>query len=125
MRGAEGVVFGFGAARETGDAAELAQPRHLIAAAGQDLVRIRLMTDVPDDAVIRRIEHIVQRDGQLHRAQIGRQMAARLGHAIEHVGSQLVGQRLQLAAIEGAEIGRIVDGFQQVVHRRPILGKLA
>lgn len=83
------------------------------------------MADVPDDTVIRRIEYVMQRDRQLYRAEIGREMAARLRHAVEHVGPQFVGKRLQLASIEGAKVGRIVDGFQQVVHRRPILGKLA
>jgi hypothetical protein len=38
MRGAEGVVLALGTAREAGDAAVLAQRRHAVAAAGQDLV---------------------------------------------------------------------------------------
>ncbi|KGX49628.1 hypothetical protein Y025_5571 [Burkholderia pseudomallei TSV32] len=121
--GAERVVFGFRAARKARDAVELAQRLHPVAAARQDLVRIGLVTDVPHDPVVRRIEHVMQRDRQLDRTEIGRQMAARLRHAVEDERAQLVGERLQLATIETAQVRRIVDGFQQVVHRRSIVGK--
>jgi len=36
----------------------------------ENLVRIGLVPDVPDDAVLGRIEHVVQRDGQLDRARL-------------------------------------------------------
>jgi hypothetical protein len=51
-------------------------------------------------------------------------VSARLRDAVEHEGTQLVCKRLQLAAIEAAQGRRVVDGFQQVVHRRSIVGKL-
>jgi hypothetical protein len=56
-------------------------------------VRIGLVADVPDDAVFGRVEHVVQRDGQFHRAQIRGQVAAGLRHGVEHVGPQLGGER--------------------------------
>ena len=65
MRRAERVVLALDAAGKAGNAAELAQPCHLLAPAGQDLVRVRLMTDVPDDPVARRVEHVVKRDASV------------------------------------------------------------
>ncbi len=72
MRGAEGVVFALAAARKTRDTVQLTQRVHPVAATGQNLVRIGLMPDIPYDAVVRRIEHVMQGDGQFHRAEIGR-----------------------------------------------------
>ena len=62
-----------------GDAARLAQAGHRCAAAGEDLVRIGLVADVPHDAVARRVEHVVQRQGQFHCTEVGSEMATGLG----------------------------------------------
>ena len=43
-------------------AAELAQQMHPVSVSGEDLVWIRRMTDVPHNAVVRCIEHAVQRN---------------------------------------------------------------
>ena len=55
--------------------------RHALAPAGEDLVRIGLVADVPDHAVVRRVEDVVQRDRQLDRAEVattgGRRSATR------------------------------------------------
>ncbi len=59
MRRAEGIVFAFAALGKSGKAAALPQRMHSGAASGQNLVRIALMTDVPDQAVMRRIEYIM------------------------------------------------------------------
>ena len=109
MRRAEGVVGRFDAPRKAGDAALHAQLRHGVAPAGEDLVGVGLVADVPDDAVLRRIEHRVQRDRQLDGAEVGREMPPGLRHGFEHEGAQLVGQLLELAAIERAQSGRVVD----------------
>ena len=47
-----------------------------IAPPGQDLVRIGLMADVPDQPVARRIEHRVEGNRQLDHAERGAEMAA-------------------------------------------------
>jgi hypothetical protein len=86
-------------------APELAQRAHAITAASQYLVRISLVAHIPDDAVIRRVEHMVQGDGELDRAQVGRQMPAGLRHAVQQVVAQLGGQRVQLAAREPTHVG--------------------
>ena len=76
MGGAERVVFALRALGEAGQAAALAQGADAVAPAGEDLVRIGLVADVPDQAVLRRVEDVVQRDGQLDHAQAGAEMAA-------------------------------------------------
>ena len=76
MRRAERVVFALGALGEAGEAALLAQRADAVAAAGQDLVRIGLVADVPDQPVVRRVEDVVQRDSQLDDAEPGAEMAA-------------------------------------------------
>ena len=60
MRGAERVVDALGALGETGKTAALAQRAHAGAPAGEDLVRIGLMADIPDQPVMRRVEHVVK-----------------------------------------------------------------
>ena len=91
VRGAEGVVLALVAARKAGDAARtgaaVAMP---LAAAGQHLVGIGLVADVPDDAVVRRVEDVMQRDRQLDRAEIRRQMAAGPADRIDDELAQLV-----------------------------------
>ncbi len=72
MRRAERVVFALGALGEAGQAAALAQRADAVAPAGQDLVRIGLVADVPDQPVARRVEDVVQRDGQLDDAEARR-----------------------------------------------------
>ena len=111
----EGVVLALGAPREARQPLILAQRGHLLAPAGEDLVRIGLMPHVPHQPVTRRVEHVVQRDGQLHRAQVGRQVTARARHGIDDVIPQLVGQRRQLLAAQAAQVGRAVDAGQQLL----------
>ena len=113
MCGAEGVVFALVTARETTDAAELAQGAHAVAPTGEDLVRVGLMTDVPDQAVFRRVEHVVQRQRELHRAKVGTEVAPGSGDAFEEEGAQLVGQRGELRAREAAHVLRRFDRGQQ------------
>jgi hypothetical protein len=47
-----------------------------VAASREDLVRIALMTYVPDQAIFRRVEQVMQRDGELYRAEAGGKVAA-------------------------------------------------
>ena len=52
MRRAEGVVLALGALGEAGQPAALAQRADAVAPAGQDLVRIGLVADIPDQPVV-------------------------------------------------------------------------
>src|SRR6266702_7079358 len=48
-------------------------------------------------------------------------MTAGLRHRLEHVRPQLVGELAELLALERAQLRRIVDALQQLVHRRIVV----
>ncbi len=89
---AKGVVLALGAAREGGDAVLLAQGAHALAPAGEDLMRIRLMAHVPHQPVVRGVEDVMQRDGQLDHAQAGTEMPTGLTDRVEQFQAQFIGQ---------------------------------
>ena len=103
MRGAERIVFALGALGEAGKAAALAQRADAVAPAGQDLVRIGLMADVPDQAIARRVENIVQRHGQFDDAEPGAQMPAGDRDGADRFGAQFVGDGRR-GDVEAAEV---------------------
>ncbi len=107
VRGAEGVVLALLAARKSRDAAELAQGVHPAPAAGDRLVRVGLVADVPDDPVVRRVEDVVQRDRQLDRAEVRREVAAGLRDGLDDELAQLAGEHLELGARQATHVGRV------------------
>ena len=117
VRRAERVVFAFRAFGETGKPAALANRADAVAAAGQDLVRIRLVADIPDQPVVRRVEDVMQRHGQLDDAEAGAEMSAGDRHRIDQLGTQLVGELPQIFLAQLAQIGGNIDLVEQ---RRPI-----
>ena len=100
MRRAERVVLALGALGEAGQAAALAQRADAVAPAGQDLVRIGLVADVPDQPVARRVEDVVERDRQLDDAEAGAEMAAGDRDGVDGLGAQLVGELRAAASRE-------------------------
>ena len=113
VRRAERVVFALRPAGEAAQPPALAKRADAIATAGDDLVRISLVADVPDQFVGRRVEHIMDRDGQLDHAEPGPKMTARLRHRGNHFGTQLVGEGRQLLLIQRAQIGGKRDAVEQ------------
>ena len=113
MRGAERIVVALGALGETGQAAAGAQGADAVAAAGQDLVRIGLMADVPDQAVARRVEDVMDRRGQFDDAEAGAEMAAGDRDRIDGFLAQLVGDLPHLLDLELAQIVRGADGVEK------------
>ena len=83
---------------EAGQPAFLAQRADAVAAAGQDLVRIGLVADIPDQPVVGRVEDVVQGDRQLDHAQAGAEMAAGDRHRIDQLGAQFGGELRQLGS---------------------------
>ena len=67
MRRAESVVLALATAGKTRDATGHAQPAHGLAPARENLVRVGLVSHVPHDPVVGRVEHVVESDGQLDR----------------------------------------------------------
>ncbi len=113
MRGAERVVFAFGALGEAGQAAALPQRANAVAPAGENFVRIGLVADIPDQPVRRRIEDIMQRDCQLDNAEPCTEMPAGLGDGVDSFGPQLVGELLELLGRQILEIARQMDAIEQ------------
>src|SRR4029078_6401650 len=60
MGSAESIVFTLGTLRESGQAVAGAERADAITAAGQNFVRISLVTDVPDQLVIGRVKNVVK-----------------------------------------------------------------
>ncbi|MNO01787.1 hypothetical protein D3C81_2220260 [compost metagenome] len=55
---------------------------------------------------------------ELHRPQVGAEVAAGARHAVEHIAAQLRGQRLELCARETAQVRRAVDSLQEGIGIR-------
>ena len=71
------------------------------------------MADIPDDAVVGRIEDVVQRRGQLDHAEAGAKVAAGNGHGVDRLGAQLVGDLAQVALRKLPKIGRRDDRVEE------------
>src|SRR5690606_19410355 len=83
----------------------LAQGGHAPATAGEDLVRVGLMPHVPDQPVVRRVEDVVQGNGQLDDAEAGAKVTAGLADAEEQLLAQLIGQLFQFRFAQTAQLG--------------------
>ena len=113
MGGAERVVFAFGALGEAGQAVALAQRPDAGAAARQDLVRIGLVADVPDQPVLRRVEDVVQRHRQFDHAEPGTEMPARDRNRADGLGAQLVDDLTEIGFGEASQRGGRIDFIEK------------
>src|SRR5690606_4435062 len=98
---------------ERRDAVLLLDRMDAVAAAGEDLVRVALMADIPDQAVVRRVEQPVQGDGELDHAQPGAEMPAAAADRFDQVGAQLIGNGSKLFFGKAAQVSWAVDARQQ------------
>jgi hypothetical protein len=113
VRRAEDVVGALDAAREAGDAAVLAQRGEAVASPGEDLVGVRLVADVPHDAVARRVEDRVQGQRQLHRPEARGQVPAILRAGVHDQLADLFRQAGQGFRWELLEVLRAVNPVQK------------
>src|SRR3546814_19204494 len=84
---------------------------------GDDLVRIALVADVPDDLVARRVEHIVERGRQLDDAESRSQMPARRPHRRTPFGAQFVGELAEVFGVQLSEGGGALHRVEQTRMR--------
>ena len=89
----------------------LADRRQPLAAAGEDLVRVGLVADVPEDLVAGRVEQAVQGDRQLAGAEVGAEVAADLADRVDDVAAHLLRDLLQLLVVEPVQVGGAVDAW--------------
>ena len=80
-----------------------------VAAAGDDLVPVGLVPHVPHDLVARRVEYVVQREGEIDRAEAGTEVPAGAAHLGEDLVAQVTRNRGQLMHAELLQIGRDVN----------------
>ncbi len=114
MADAKGVVLAFRPRGERCESGVLLDRVKAVRAAGEDLVRIRLVTHVPDQAVLRGVEHIVQGDGQLDRAEPCREVAATGADRVDEKLPQLSAHLGELAQGQPAQVRR---GFDRAEKR--------
>src|SRR5262249_49568422 len=99
--------------RKAGKTASLAHGAHAIAPAGENLVRVGLVTDVPDEPIRRRVEHVVKGDGELHDAQARAEVPAGQRNGMDQLRAQLVGNGAQCAALLLAQVRWDSDGVEK------------
>jgi len=64
------------------------------------------MPDIPHDFVAWRVEAVAECDGQLDHAQAGTDVTAGLGDDVDQPAAHLVGQELELVALQSPDILR-------------------
>ena len=116
MAGVEDVVLRFLALAESGDAVVLADRVEAIATSGDQFVRIALMPGVENELVARRVEYVVQGQGQLDDAQVAAEVAADRRDHFDDALPNLLRQLRELLAVEFAQIGWRVDAVQKSCH---------
>ncbi len=107
------VVLGLGPARVARQAAGLPQRVELAVPPGQQLVHVGLVPGVEDHLVLGRVEHPVQRDGQLDHAEVRAQVAAGPRYRFHQDIADLGRQEAQLLLGEVLEVLRAVDALKQ------------
>ena len=105
----ERVMRALGPARVARDAVQLAQRVELVEASREQLVRVALVPHVPDDLVLRRIEHAVERQREFDHAEVRRQVAGIAGHGLDDDVAHLGRELLHLGGLEPLHVGRGLD----------------
>ncbi len=113
MAGTKRVESGLAPLGKARQPALLAQGLDTVAATGQDLVRIGLVADIPDQPVIRGLENVMQGNRQLHNAKPGTEMATGLRHGINGRRPQFGGKTLQFALGEAPKLFNGGDAVKQ------------
>ena len=98
MSRAERIKLALGALGKAGQAAALAQSSDPVATAGQNFVGIALVTDVPDQLVLGRIENRVNCDCKLNNTQACTEMPTGYRNCIYDFAANVVRDLLQLFA---------------------------
>ena len=104
MTSAEMIEFTFTALEITGNATLLTQGVKGAVSAGDQLVRICLMTDIPDHTVLVQIKGLIQGKGQFNNAQTRAEMPAAVGNNLEMAFSDLFRNVLELCNREPMQL---------------------
>ena len=120
MADGEQVVVGLGRFGEAGHPAPLAQLAQQAQPSGDELVRVALVADVEQQPVLLgpEVENVVQGEGEFDDAEVGCEVPAGLGDLVADGVPDVLRQGLELFDGELLEVGRSVDGLEQVVGHR-------
>ena len=113
MRRPERIVFALAAPGEAGQPAALAQGPDPVAPAGEDLVGIALVADIPDQNVLGGVEHRMQRDGEFDDAETRAEMTSGLRHRGDGFVPELVADLPETVDLHAPEIRRAAQGIKQ------------
>ena len=97
MAGIKCVINTFFTFGKTTDAFILTQSMKVVAASCDQFVSIDLMTNIPDELVIRGIKDIMQGQGQLHNAEAGSKMPPGFGDCFYDFLSDFLGKNGQVS----------------------------
>ena len=114
MTGPKGIVLGLLPPQELGDAPLLAELIEVGAPAGQHLVGVSLVTDVEHQPIPGRVERVVDAGDELDGAEARCQVAARLRHALDDLGADLVRHLGEHVPGESPQVLGRVDPLQQL-----------
>jgi len=106
MPGTERVVLRFIASKKSRQTARLFDRVKLIASSGKDLVRVRLVPDVPDKPIIRRIEDVVHRHSEFDGTERCARVPADAGASVDNELPYFVGDFLQILDAELSKVCR-------------------
>ena len=70
------------------------------------------MPDIPDQAILRRVEYQMQRQRQLHRPEAGREVSAVPGDGFQNHTTQFRGQLFQFGWCKPPQIGGGLQAIQ-------------
>ncbi|OPZ84048.1 MAG: hypothetical protein BWY76_02014 [bacterium ADurb.Bin429] len=96
MTGIKDIVRTFGAFGETGKAIKLAESGERATATSEQLMRINLVADIPDEGILGTIENVVQREREFDDAKICAQVTAGLRESLHQILPNLLRQLRQL-----------------------------
>ena len=97
MPGAECVVLALRSLGESADSVELPQGVKLGVPSGEEFMGVRLMSHIPNDVVVRRVEDVMQGNSQFNDSQIRGKMSAVFCDGADDRVTNFLGQLLKLS----------------------------
>lgn len=114
VAGDVGIVTALGRIGETGQATVLPQRMEGLVTAGEQLVGVRLVPHIPQNAVVGGIERPVQRDGELDCAEAGGKVSPGVLDRIDYSASQLNTKLLHAIRIEVSHVVHQNSGYYAI-----------
>jgi hypothetical protein len=116
VAGAHDVVLGLVHRAEGREPAVLADRVQLAAAAGEHLVGVSLVADVPEHLVLGGVEQRVDRHRDLAGAEVGAEVAADLADRVDDQLADLLRHLGELLVVEALQVRRAVDVVEELGH---------